>query len=394
MLTPSAALSLSDQVEKFGAYAGFAAVLGLAVLSLLYFASAREVKRLREWADRAPERVADLEARVGDLVRQRAAMPQPLGKGAPAKPGAKPATAAAATAAAAKPGAKAGAKAAATTGDAKEAAKKPAAKDAVPADGDGADPAVPAVFDVVEHAPGDLTEIKKPDGTPVAKDETLASPGAGRALRQNKPSARPRSQPPVRPSTARLMESARASNAQRVTGGPPPAAGAATKPPREGPDRKRIALIGGGVLGGIIILVILVTQVFGGGGSGTPAPKTNVVVPPTNTQTTADSENVDRAATTVAVLNGTTFAGLAKGVADKVTQGGFTRGEVRNAIDNTRAATIVEYTEGNRPAALEVAKTIDVGADAVQAVSAGTRALAPTAQVIVTVGSDQTPTTG
>src|SRR5882672_6169926 len=179
MLTSFAALSLSSQVEKFGAYAGFAAVVGLAVLSLLYFASARELKRLREWADRAPERVADLEARVGDLARQRASMPQPVGKAAAAKPGAKPATAAAT--AAAKPGAKA----AAASGEAKEAAKKP-------------------------------------DGKAPAKDETLVSPGAGRALRQNKPSARPRSQPPVRPSTARLMESARASNAQRVTGGPPP----------------------------------------------------------------------------------------------------------------------------------------------------------------------------
>src|SRR6478752_2165929 len=104
MLTPPVALSLTAEVEKYGAYAGFAAVVGLAVLSLLYFASARELKRLREWADRAPERVADLEARVGDLARQRAAAPQPVGKAAAAKPGAKPATAAAATAAA-KPGA-------------------------------------------------------------------------------------------------------------------------------------------------------------------------------------------------------------------------------------------------------------------------------------------------
>src|SRR5882672_6905099 len=185
MLTSFAALSLSSQVEKFGAYAGFAAVVGLAVLSLLYFASARELKRLREWADRAPERVSDLEARVGDLARQRASMPQPVGKAAAAKPGAKPATAAAT--AAAKPGAKA----AAITGDAKEAAKKAAAKDAPPAEDAPADGA-PAVFDVVEEAPGDLTEIKKPDGKAPAKDETLVSPGAGRALRQNKPSARPR----------------------------------------------------------------------------------------------------------------------------------------------------------------------------------------------------------
>jgi LytR cell envelope-related transcriptional attenuator len=33
-----------------------AAVLGLAVLSALYFSQARDVKRLREWAGRAPER--------------------------------------------------------------------------------------------------------------------------------------------------------------------------------------------------------------------------------------------------------------------------------------------------------------------------------------------------
>jgi hypothetical protein len=43
-------------VQEIGAAAGFAAVVGLAVLSALYFSQAREVKRLREWAGRAPER--------------------------------------------------------------------------------------------------------------------------------------------------------------------------------------------------------------------------------------------------------------------------------------------------------------------------------------------------
>src|SRR5215213_10285509 len=50
------ALSAAGLIEKYGAYAGLAAILGLAVLSLLYFAQAREVRRLREWAGRAPER--------------------------------------------------------------------------------------------------------------------------------------------------------------------------------------------------------------------------------------------------------------------------------------------------------------------------------------------------
>ena len=43
-------------VQEIGAAAGLAAVLGLAVLSALYFSHARDVRRLREWAGRAPER--------------------------------------------------------------------------------------------------------------------------------------------------------------------------------------------------------------------------------------------------------------------------------------------------------------------------------------------------
>src|SRR5881392_3938420 len=56
------AFSLQAQVEKYGAYVGIASFFGLAFLSLLYFAQAREVKRLREWAGRAPERAAEIEA--------------------------------------------------------------------------------------------------------------------------------------------------------------------------------------------------------------------------------------------------------------------------------------------------------------------------------------------
>jgi hypothetical protein len=43
-------------VQEIGAVAGWAAVVGLAVLSALYFSQARDVRRLREWAGRAPER--------------------------------------------------------------------------------------------------------------------------------------------------------------------------------------------------------------------------------------------------------------------------------------------------------------------------------------------------
>src|SRR5262245_5493218 len=158
MTTPIVALSVSDQVEKFGAYAGFAAVVGLAVLALLYFASAREIKRLREWADRAPERVADLEARLAEVTRQRAASPQPVGKGAAAT-GSAPATAAA-TAAAKKPAAVGnGADGEVPAAPAKVAPAAAAAVAASSEEGDNGGDDKP--FDAAKDA-DDLTQIKRP----------------------------------------------------------------------------------------------------------------------------------------------------------------------------------------------------------------------------------------
>jgi hypothetical protein len=51
-----------DLVERVGAYAGLAAFFGLAILVLLYFSQARDVRRLREWAGRAPERAGEVGA--------------------------------------------------------------------------------------------------------------------------------------------------------------------------------------------------------------------------------------------------------------------------------------------------------------------------------------------
>src|SRR5918997_2462546 len=115
-----AAISVSEQIEKYGAYAGLASVVGLGVLSLLYFAQAREVRRLREWAGRAPERAAELEQRVQEDAARRAQTPRPGvpqtaaaqaaagpaaatqgANGQTSAPGAKPGTPAPATAAAA-----------------------------------------------------------------------------------------------------------------------------------------------------------------------------------------------------------------------------------------------------------------------------------------------------
>jgi hypothetical protein len=48
-----------DLIERIGSYVGLISFLGLAILALLYFSQARDVRRLRDWAGRAPERATE-----------------------------------------------------------------------------------------------------------------------------------------------------------------------------------------------------------------------------------------------------------------------------------------------------------------------------------------------
>ena len=47
------AFSISSKFTEVGAIVAFAALLGIAVLALLVFSQAREIRRLRDWAGRA-----------------------------------------------------------------------------------------------------------------------------------------------------------------------------------------------------------------------------------------------------------------------------------------------------------------------------------------------------
>jgi hypothetical protein len=75
-----------DLLERVGAYVGLASFLGLAVLALLYFSQARDVRRLRDWAGRAPERAVEQAERSAEVERATEV--------APATPAATAATAA------------------------------------------------------------------------------------------------------------------------------------------------------------------------------------------------------------------------------------------------------------------------------------------------------------
>jgi hypothetical protein len=79
-----------ELVERVGAYVGMAAFLGLAVLALLYFSQARDVRRLRDWAGRAPERTVEQIEQTGQATEVERAT-----EVAPATPAATAATAAA-----------------------------------------------------------------------------------------------------------------------------------------------------------------------------------------------------------------------------------------------------------------------------------------------------------
>ncbi len=151
----------------------------------------------------------------------------------------------------------------------------------------------------------------------------------------------------------------------------------------------------------MVAIVVVLGITLTGGDDPTPAPKPNTVAPPaaanpsgggTETgSTNATAPRVNRGDVTVAVLNGTTVTGLARGASDKLTKAGFKPGVVTNDTTNqARSATAVLYTEGNRRAALDAARIVRVGRDAVQPIDQGTRLLAgEDADVVVSVGADQ-----
>jgi hypothetical protein len=76
---------MTDLIDRIGPFLGIAAFLGLAILAFLIIQQAREVRRLREWAGRAPERageaveaeVAAAEARGDEIEPEEIEEPPP-----------------------------------------------------------------------------------------------------------------------------------------------------------------------------------------------------------------------------------------------------------------------------------------------------------------------------
>jgi hypothetical protein len=397
-----AAIAIGDKIERYGAYFGYAAVIGLGVLSMLYFAQAREVKRLREWAGRAPDREVDLASRAPGRV-----VAQPIPRAAVPLPPAGPQTPAAQQADAARKAAAAtvlekfqppGAAPAPVVGPPGSLARPPVAgppgtvPGVLPAGAPGA-PAAPA------QAPGSVPGQLGVPGIPVrpagGAPATVAPPAPG---------------PGVAPSAATAGAVAAARQAAIAGRSPSQANGSAghdapppfVTPTPELPSRRRevssrgpsrMGLYIGGAFAALVVVVVLVLVLTSGGGS--PAKQANRVAgsppppPASASKTHSSTPAVDRKATHVAVLNGTTQNGLAASVASKIEQKGFTILSKATNADQKIATTTVSYAPGQEPAAKLVAKIVDVPASDVQPIDANTAA-AVTAQaaVAVIIGND------
>ncbi|MEA2135517.1 MAG: hypothetical protein QOC68_3426 [Solirubrobacteraceae bacterium] len=429
------AFSLQDQVQKYGSYVGIAAFFGLAILSLLYFAQAREVKRLREWAGRAPERAREVEEAAlaaADAARRR---PPPV-----AVPQAAPQPVAAATAAGGRSGTVSPAVPVGAAGTAVAEQERPEGESSE--DDDGEAPAVegPVTADgrrpVAAKAPEvkadeDADEAERDDDDPrdeaedadtdgdEAADAEQPAPAAGSPTNGAPPAG---AEPPVfpRPSTAAGVASAAGAGAATPAGAaaapapnrPAPAmplrAGApsaspgrsVTQPPRRTPPPAATSsrhggrrwAIAGGVLAVIAALgVFAATQLLN---DNTPT-KPNQAATPTASATRSATASggqspTSRADTTVAVFNGTTVNGLASQTADKLAGSGYKRGSTGDYTDQQRATSTIFYRRNARRQARDIGRELNISD--LRAMDAETQALAGGgAAVAVVVGSDKAP---
>jgi LytR cell envelope-related transcriptional attenuator len=431
------ALSISHFVNSVGAKAGFAAIIGLAILVLLFFAQARETATLRDRAADSEEHVQQLELRIAQLARGTAPVVTGTPAPAPAPPGvqrlpAAPAVAAAAAPAGSRvapppalappsgaplgapagvgapalnaatrliPGVEAGAisiratgaSAPASTAAAAAAGARPAAR-AVGAPASGGPPAgSPSRGAAVMTPPGSAPS------TPPGPAPSTAAGGANGGTGTRVPPPAPAPVPAPPPASARVAQppprgqirsapTRPASSGPRRAGPPPPG--------RSGISPTVLVIAGLLAVAAVVVVLLLVT-------SGGSSPSSSSSSSARGTAASAKHRRGGRShvaltpsAITVSVLNGTSTPNLAAAVSNRLGSSGYKAGRVTNAVDQGLTSTIVGYLSGHRAAALLVAKSLGLGQASVQAVDPSNESVACpsssscSAQVVVAVGGD------
>ena len=373
------AFSLQDQVEKYGAYVAIACFFGLAVLSLLYFAQARELRRLRDWAGRSPEFEWDeMERRVLSLESRRAA-PQRVATPAPVP-------------------------AMATNGAHKLKPEQVAALAFARAAGVAEPPhppkpaaaPVPQPAAVAVQAPPQTAVEVPPPPQPAGAPAPVTGNGNGTGTGHGDVPA------PLTPAARRVP----AQPLRRQTPTPAPARRMPTGPPaRRETSTRSVILI---VLLGVVVLAGVAfgaKTLLGGDDGNTPPPKNHVIDPGGNDQTSSGGDGGSnssskskapaappRAERTVLVLNGTPTPLLAANMKDQLVTAGYSDGKVAAADDpNGRgvATSAVFYVRGAATQARDVARALHISSDQVKPIDATLQASAQNHSVVVEIGADK-----
>jgi hypothetical protein len=98
------------------------------------------------------------------------------------------------------------------------------------------------------------------------------------------------------------------------------------------------------------------------------------------------------AETQVVVLNGTETNGLAHRISANLQQSGYTQSSALGAHPATRSTSVVQYTEGHRAEAQQVAQTLGIGQ--VEPLESALAPLVGPATVVVIAGADQAAPAG
>lgn len=383
------AVSVHHFISSVGADAGFAALIAVALLILLYFSQARETATLRRRADESAQRVQELEDQLAALADHVAALPAEIsvhavGPRTPAYAGAPVPAAVGASVGGFPPAAPAGVGAPALA----------AATKLIP------DPVRP----IGQHEPATVGLIDRPGdgGTAVEAPSPVtvsggngssAHPGAAAATIQRP--ARPAPGGPSRPGLGppRAAQGRPSGPQGRRPGGPQPGMMAI----RTAPRRTRAgtvlmvlaALLG---VGAVVAGVIIVTNLH----SSSSASKSSASSTVASHRTTTRLPAVVPSTVTVSVLNGTDTAELARTVSNNLSTSGYKKGYVGNyGNSQTKTSSTVEYMRGDKRDAAAVATALKLRPTAVQPIDTTTQQIACppangpcTSAVIVTVGSD------
>jgi hypothetical protein len=427
-------------IEQIGSYAGLAAIPGLAVLSALYFSQARDVRRLREWAGRAPERSAE-QAMGGRVTVQPGQVAQPAQA---AQPGAAQPAAAQPAVAAQQPEAAGATAVKPAVAVASAAGAAPATATAPVAAGEPATPAgraAAALGDAEKAASGEGDGTGKddaavPEAATAGANGTTESAGAEQGA-PAKPAGKPAALTPaaVASAAAGAAKVGPGATAAATRPGPPavggvarPATAAVTGPRRQIPSlphSSKTSVLGQGArpvdpwyrrlgarlpAGRYVALIVAGALVLGGGAAfaisqvggsdsksgpsaskpaGSPA-QPGTKSPPQKDQNVKSAPTVDPSKVTVTVVNGTTIPNLARDTATKLSQVGFQIGNKVTGTGSLAAAeSVVEYRPGAEAEARFVAAKLNISQK--QPADPDAIAQAGPAQVIVVLGADQAP---